>query len=461
MEFEFTNETLEKMVVKKMLTDKKFLSAISPYFDTRWFECSKPLGAVSSIIFKYYKKFDVLPNINLLRAIIEKYCQSHTDVPKEEILMSLDDASRVDVDLSLQVAKKNIEDFVRIKNLYYAISDNAEDILKRGSIEFCMDKFEKIQKFTFEEGDLGLDYFSKEGMDKHWDFINNPEDRISTGFPGLDRYTSGGFYRGGKMVACIMGQAGLGKSLFLSNIAVNCLRNNLKVVVISLEMSENVYAARFDAHISGTNINKLKEFSSTTIDRIKNFYNEHPNSNLFIKEYPPRTVKVSDIQIYLDNLIAAGNKFDIIVIDYLNLVLPNKSRDNMYQDIQDVAEKLRAISYTYGVPVVTATQSNREGMNNENIGMEHVSESSGISQTVDLLAGLYQMEEDRENGVINMRILKNRLGGCVGKVIPFNLDPETLVLTDNTFTSEDIIGTTESAMIINNLDSIENDIDSI
>ena len=60
-----------------------------------------------------------------------------------------------------------------------------------------------------------------------------------------------------------------------------------------------------------------------------------------------------------------------------------------------------------------------------------------------------------------MRILKNRLGGCVGKVIPFNLDSETLVLTDNTFSSEDTISTSESAMIINNLDNIENDLDSI
>lgn len=41
----------------------------------------------------------------------------------------------------------------------------------------------------------------------------------------------------GKMLAIFMGQAGLGKSVFLSNIAVNFLKQNLSVVVISLEMS--------------------------------------------------------------------------------------------------------------------------------------------------------------------------------------------------------------------------------
>jgi replicative DNA helicase len=259
-----------------------------------------------------------------------------------------------------------------------------------------------------------------------------------------------------------MGQAGLGKSLFLSNIAVNCLKADLNVVVISLEMSENVYATRFDAHISDSNINKLKDNSKSVIAKINEFYNNHPNANLFIKEYPPRTIRVSDIQIYLDNLKAAGNKFDIIIIDYLNLVLPNKSRDNMYQDIMDVAEKLRALSYIYEVPVVTATQANSEGMNNENIGMEHVSESRGIAHTVDFLAGLYQMEEDREHGIINMRLIKNRLGGYVGKVIPFNLNPESLVLKDTTYSPEGSLGSsTESSAIMDNFQELSQDIDDV
>jgi len=232
--------------------------------------------------------------------------------------------------------------------------------------------------------------------------------------------------------------------------------------VISLEMSENVYASRFDAHISDSNINRLRENGSAVVSRINDFYSKHPDAKLFIKEYPPRSVRVSDIQIYLDNLIAAGNTFDVIVIDYLNLILPNRSRDNMYQDVMDVAEKLRAISYIYEVPVVTATQANSEGMNNADIGMEHVSESRGIAHTVDFLAGLYQMDEDRENGIINMRIIKNRLGGCVGKVIPFRLNPETLVLKDTSFDAEESLGAAvESVNILSNFQELSQDIDEV
>ena len=463
MEFDFTNELLEKVLVKKILVDKQFLTSIAPMVDTRWFEEYKTLGVVSKLIVKYFNVYDSAPSNNILQAMVSKYCAVHPDEQPTEILKILSEVSRLEIDLSLEVVKSNLQRFVKEKLLYYTIHDNAVDIMKHGSVDKCIDKFDKIQKLSFNATDLGMSYFSKEAQEKHWEYINCPKARISTGFDGLDRYTHGGFYKDGKMLACIVGQAGLGKSLFLSNIAVNCLKNNLKVVVISLEMSENVYATRFDAHISNSNINKLRDNSESVIERIREFYNQRPDADLFIKEYPPRSIRVSDIQIYLDNLIAAGHTFDVIIIDYLNLVLPNRNMDNMYQNVLDVAEKLRAISYIYNVPVITATQANGEGINNENIGMEHVSESKGINHTCDFLGALYQMDEDRENGVINMRILKNRLGGFTGKVIPFKLNSESLVLTDETFSNDDISESamSESAMVINNLSSINNDIDGV
>jgi hypothetical protein len=69
-------------------------------------------------------------------------------------------------------------------------------------------------------------------------------------------------------------------------------------------------------------------------------------------------------------------------------------------------------------------------MNNANAGMENISESRGIVMTCDYLQLLTQTEEDQQNGIIRMKILKNRFGGDVGRKIPFKLDPHTLVFTD-------------------------------
>jgi hypothetical protein len=61
----------------------------------------------------------------------------------------------------------------------------------------------------------------------------------------------------------------------------------------------------------------------------------------------------------------------------------------MYKDGLSVSEELRALSYKYKVPFLSAVQSNSEGMANESIDMQHVSESRGIVHTADFLSAIY------------------------------------------------------------------------
>ena len=185
---------------------------------------------------------------------------------------------------------------------------------------------------------------------------------------------------------------------------------------------------------------------------------------MFIKEYPPRSIRTKDIQTYLESLKNNGHDFDVIIVDYLNLVLPNHKTDSMYKDGLSVSEELRALSYLFKVPVISAVQCNSEGMNSETIDMQNVSESRGIVHTADFLAALMQKQEDRDNGIINMRLLKNRLGGRVGKICSFKLDPDTLVVADVTFDGNlDCVSesTSELGSILNNLPQISADISNI
>jgi replicative DNA helicase len=259
-----------------------------------------------------------------------------------------------------------------------------------------------------------------------------------------------------------MAQAGLGKSVFLSNLAVNFLAQNLSVVVISLEMSQDVYAQRFDAHISLKNINKLKDNEQTARERISEFYAKHKDANLIIKEFPPRTVNTSKIDAYLESLVSAGKHIDVIIIDYLNLVLANKQTDSMFKDGMAVSEELRALSYKYKAPVISAVQSNSEGMNTEEIDMQNVSESRGIVHTTDALFAIYQTQEQREAGKLGFKVIKNRLGGLVGKRSSFIMDPETLVLHDMTFeNSSDIPYVAPDSELSKLMNAMENSDDAL
>lgn len=463
MELDFDRETLEKLLLKQILTDKNYINGISTIFDKRWIE-TENLGMIIGLCLKYFNKYGKIPSVEVVKLLAKKMVESgKCETPLADIYNLIDSALNNKMDIDSEVLTKNISEFIRKRALWCSIMDNVEDLEKNSEevLEKCLTRFDNVSKITFNDKDLGLNYFSDDGMKSHWEYINNPEAKISTGWEGIDKYTNGGFLKDGRSLYIFMGQAGLGKSLFLSNLTVNLLKQNMSVVVISLEMSQDVYAQRFDAHISRHNINRLKDTSEKTIDKIKKFYEEHPESDLFIKEYPPRSIRTSDIELYLENLKLAGKKFDAIVVDYLNLVLPQKSSDNMYQGALEVSEKLRALSYKFKVPVITATQCNSEGMNNENIGMENISESRGIAHTCDFLLGLYQMTDDRENGIINGRILKNRLGGMVGKVVHFKMDSENLTLSDISMDSVSNAEISETGKILNNIPDMSDDIDDM
>ena len=455
MELDFTSDTIEKLLLKKVLTDREWTETLANVYDRRWFK-TRHMGVMLGLIIKFYGKYGRVPQLQLVEALAKKYAENH---PGEGFVLAEANAL-VSEAISMHspdedITRENLREFIRKNALSASLIDNINILSDAESerdsekyqkiIDKCLENFDRIQKLTFGGDDLGFDYFDKAQSDAHWDFLKNPDSKIATMWESVDHYTNGGFFKDGRMIALFMAQAGLGKSVFLSNLAVNFLKQNLSVVVISLEMSQDVYAQRFDAHISGKNINRLAENEMTARDRIAEFYKKHPESNLVIKEYPPKSVNSKTIDGYLEKLKASGKKIDVIIVDYLNLVLPNKVSDSMFKDGKTVSEELRALSYKYNAPVVSAVQSNSEGMNTEEIDMQNVSESRGIVHTADFLAALYQTKEQREGGLIGFKIIKNRLGGHVGKRATFQMDMDTLVVRDKTFTDDAIEDESQSS----------------
>lgn len=459
MEYDYTNEVIEKILLKRSLTDKKYMSKIVDIFDKRWFEKNTNIGIILELAIKYYKKYNKLPENRILKELIRKYCEKCETVALNDINNILIELSSFNIILNDDCANKNLEKYITDKAMYYCISDNVQEMMKSGNVDKCLDRFYKVQKISFQDDDLGSIYFSKDEMDKHWDYINNPEAKISTGWNCLDSVTNGGFLKDGRMLALFAGQAGLGKSLFLSNIAVNFLKQNMSVVVISMEMSQDVYSTRFDSVISNSDINGLKYSAKTSRQRIEEFYQKHPKANLIIKEYAPKSIRVIDIESYLEKLVENNIRIDAIVVDYLNLVLPNTRIEGMYESIKLVAEQLRGLSYKFNAPVISATQVNRQGMNNENVDLQNISESSGQAATADFIGMIYQTPEDRSNRVLNVRVCKNRFG-APGRSLQFMLNGKTLELKDyeESMVSEED-EESESDMIFNNLTNLSSEMD--
>ena len=301
MELDFSRDDIEKMLFKKASLDKKWMNILVGTFDKRFFKTPN-LAMLADLQVRFYEKYGQAPSTKTLAAMAKSYAIKY---PAENIEMSevnelLGEINTFDLNLPEDVLNSNLKEFIRRNAFYNALYDNAGLLNSDESgyekvVAKCLENFDRVQKITFNDTDLGLNYFNEDAMKQHWQYIRNPEAKLSTLWASLDTYTHGGFLKDGRSLYLVMAQAGLGKSLFLSNLAVNFLKQGLSVVVISLEMSEDVYAQRFDAHISKEDINHLNDCEDRAIENIKKFYKEHPSSHLYIKEYPPKSVTSNDI----------------------------------------------------------------------------------------------------------------------------------------------------------------------
>ena len=81
---------------------------------------------------------------------------------------------------------------------------------------------------------------------------------------------------------------------------------------------------------------------------------------------------------------------------------------NSYTYIKAIAEELRGLAVEFDVPIFSATQTNRQGYSNSDVGLEDTSESFGLPATADLMFAIVSTEELEQMSQLMVKQLKNR-----------------------------------------------------
>jgi hypothetical protein len=76
--------------------------------------------------------------------------------------------------------------------------------------------------------------------------------------------------------------------------------------------------------------------------------------------------------------------------------------------IKAIAEELRGLAVEQGVPIFTATQTNRTGFVSTDVGLEDTSESFGLPATADFMIAMIATDELDNLNQILVKQLKNR-----------------------------------------------------
>jgi replicative DNA helicase len=427
----------ENVILLNSLLNQEYLASIVEHLDPVFFS-DKNIGIIFKSIVAFFNERGASPTLTEIKARLT------TDNEKkafQEIGVRL---KQLDTNFNKEELVTNTERFLKEKSLLKAINEAAEKY-STGKIDIqeTLMQFEKVYNITLIE-DLGHWYF--EDIDKHVKELTTIYNPIPTGWKFLDERLEGGLFP--KTLTCFVGQVNVGKSIVLGNIAANMVLNNRNVLLISLEMSEFMYAKRISSQVTQIPHNQLCTYVDELKEQVKHVESKI-ESKLVIKEYPPKTVTVRHIDAYITKLSHRGFKPEVVVIDYINLLKPTTKNVNSYESVKEVAEQLRALSFKYNVPFVTASQLNRGAFNTASPGMEGISESIGLAATCDVICSLWQEEEEKELNIINLGMQKNRFGANHGHCA-FKVKYETLTLTE---TNPDYFATDSPDSVINSADS--------
>jgi replicative DNA helicase len=387
----------------------------------------KDIAKVIGKTVEFFKERGSVPSITEIKA---RMSSEEDKKALNEIKKRL---SELDTNYNSDELLNNTEKFLKERFVYNTILKIADKFADQNfKLEEALVDFEKAYSISLREN-LGHWYF--EDIDKHIKELVTVYNPIPTGWEFFDGKTEGGLYP--KTLTVFAGQVNVGKSIVLGNIATNMLLNDKNVLLVSLEMSEFMYAKRISTQLTQIPHNELKTFTGELEEQVKHLRRKI-RSNLVIKEYPPKSVTVRHLDAFISKLKHKKFVPDILVVDYINLLHPIGKNLNTYESVKEISEHLRALSFKYNIPVVSATQLNRGSFNTSSPGMEGIAESIGLAATCDVICSLWQEDEDRELGIINMGMQKNRFGPNFGQgAFKCNYDTLTLKETNKDYFEED------------------------
>jgi len=411
----------EKVIIYNCIFNSEYLASIIDHLNGDLFS-DKDIKSTIGIIKDFYLKRSEIPTITEIKTYL-----NDPDLKQsfKNVLSKLEELGNEK--FNREELYENTELFLKEKSVYNVLLEAAQriDNNKLDSSDL-LTKMEKAVGISLTNS-MGLsllddvDYFITE--------MSRNESKISSGWKWLDNKISGGFAENGRALYVFIGETNVGKSIFLGNVAANMAMQGKTALVISLEMSEIMYGMRFASKLTKIPMFELKKDLSILKNELLELKDRNKKSKILIKEFPPSTLSTFQVSAYLKKLQQKGIKVDCLVLDYLNLMDSSKGT-NMYERIKYISEQLRAISYKFSIPIITASQINRSGYNSSNPSLDTISEGISLANTADCIFNIWQSDEDKDMGIINMGIAKNRFGPNFGSTI-LKIDYTTLTLEED------------------------------
>ncbi len=245
--------------------------------------------------------------------------------------------------------------------------------------------------------------------------MTDPDRGVLTGFSDLDAMTLG--FHGGEFIL-IAGRPSMGKSSLLLQIARQMKR---PVAIASVEMNRQMMGERLISQVSGVGLHTIKSARMREADKVR--------ARDALKEIETKDIYVLDNSFLTPGMLEAEIKdLDLacVFVDYLQLLTIPDSYGSGEREVGLISKALKAMALRLDIPIVVASQLNRESERRES-HVPYLSDlrgSGSLEQDADVVLLLhrpayYRITGDdpdaEDDGEAWLYLAKNR-NGPVGKI---------------------------------------------
>jgi replicative DNA helicase len=267
---------------------------------------------------------------------------------------------------------------------------------------------------------------------------------VPTGFSGLDTILSG--LQKSELVV-LGARPSVGKTSLALDIARQAAATGATIGLFSLEMSREQIVDRVISAASNVPLWHIltgRIEDDTEFAMIQNGLEKLSSAKIFIDDSPSLNV----IQMRsMARRLQVEHGLDLLIVDYLQLIRPRTSSDNVVSQVTEISRGLKALARELKTPVLALSQLSR-GIEQRG-GMPRLSdlrESGSIEQDADVVMFLYRKDRDTnatygdtEEGTTQVIVAKHR-NGALGTIdLKFDAERATFKTIDKRYASADAL----------------------
>jgi replicative DNA helicase len=398
--FEYLGNTFQLQLLNQIVVDKDFSHSIIDVIENNYFE-NKYFKIIIQMIREYYVKYDHTPSFETLEQIT-----------KSELQQAL--ASKIVLDTIKKIKDAPIDGvgFVQEKALKFCkqqelqkVMGKAQKIIDGGEFE-NYDTLEELVKTALQVGAKDtsmLDVFSNLDQVLEEDY-RHP---IPMGIPGIDRLLKGGLAKG--EIGVILAPTGVGKSTVLTKISNHAFNLGFNVLQIFFEDNPKVIQRKHFTLWTKVHPDDLSEKKDEVMAKVREIEESMPNK-LIMKKLPSDTMTMLQIKNQIRKMVSDGIKVDMIVLDYIDCIVPEKNLGDEWKSEGSVMRAFEAMCHEMNIVGWTATQGNRSSISSEVVTTDQMGGSIKKAQVGHVIISVAKTLQQKELKLATIAITKSRIG---------------------------------------------------